>query len=202
MNRRRLLVPCILIWAALAWLIVIGTTAPIDPSPESWVRAIRRLMVVFAGGSVLVWPATMLNTTFDNPSVIAAESITLAILLGAAVIGLLLPSEVALARAIAAATLLGTWVLAAGGICARAGAMHRRWPVLGFAFVTIVLLPLVVVIPEPWPLLMGPLAVAWAIGSAHEASVLWACTLLPLAVLLTTWRPTCHTSIFRRGSTA
>ena len=121
-------------------------------------------------------------------------------LLAAAVVSVLVPGGIPTAVAAAGAALLGTWVLAMGGICAMAGRMGRAWPMLLAGVLMVALLPSVAALPPPWPLLTGPLTAAWALGHDPEAAVVWTCTLLPLVVLLATWRTTCPETVFRRGS--
>lgn len=202
MNRRRLLIPCIVIWATLAWLTSMGTTSPLDPTPQAWAHATQRLLLVLTSGSVLVWPATLCwSQSFSGPTVLS-ESITIAVLLGAAVVSVLLPGGWALATACAAAALLSAWVLAVGGICVLAHGARHRWPLLIFAAATLLMLPLAVVLPSPGPLLTGPLSAAWAIHAQPAQGLLWACTGVPLLLAGITWRATCLSGLFRRGSYA
>ena len=200
MSRRRLLVPCIIVWATLAWLVTIGSTGPLDPTPAAWSHAAGRLLLVLVAGSVLVWPATLLGSPMRHTVTVAVECATVAVLLVAAVAGLLLHGGLEPASALAGAALLGTWVLAVGGICAMAGRTRRLWPVPLTGALMVALLPSAVFMPQPWPLLAGPLAATWSIGPDSVATVVWACTLLPLVVLLATWRATCPPTMFQRGS--
>ena len=171
--RRRLFVPCVLIWTALAWLSVIGVRPPIDPSTTSWAHGAGQLVLVLTAGVALVWPASVLLGQ-QRRFVCFGESLLLSLLLGGAVMGLRTTIDDTIAGAASTAALLALWTLCMGGLTALAGT-HGRWIGWLSCAAVLVLLPLSTLVEPSIRVSAGPLAAAWMM-SEH--------THLPLAELL------------------
>lgn len=160
--RRRLFVPGVLGWIALAWVAVIGIRTPIDPSTAAWSHAAGQLIIVLTAGVVLVWPASMLIARRDLWSCFG-ESVLLSLLLSGAVIGLRLTADDTAASAGGAALVLGLWTLSLGAMMAIAQ-VHGRWIGWAACGAALVLLPLSAMLEPSLRTAAGPLAAAWALS--------------------------------------
>ena len=160
--RRRLFVPCVLGWTALAWVAVIGIRAPIDPSTAAWSHAAGQLIIILTAGVVLAWPASMLIAHRDLCPCFG-ESVLLSLLLGGAVMGLRLTADNTAASAGGAALVLGLWTLSLGAMMAVAQ-IHGRWIGWVACGAALVLLPLSAMLEPSLRTAAGPLAAAWALS--------------------------------------
>jgi hypothetical protein len=189
--RRRLFVPCVVAWAACAWIILIGTEPPLDPSAQAWAHVTSRVLLGLTAGAVLVWPASVLCRQNMPRRIIAGETLLLMVLLGACVVALRLPGGDSGPAVLSGAALLCAWLLLVGGVTAWAMTCHRA---IGWFIAPAVLLPLVCagILPSAADLLLGPLTAAWRLGEmvTWPPTLVLSAALLPCVLAALVWRQT------------
>ncbi|MCH2135453.1 MAG: hypothetical protein MK101_02600 [Phycisphaerales bacterium] len=196
--RRRALVPAIVVWACIAWGFTIGMDPPLDPVAAAWRHAASRFVLVLVAGAVIVWPTSLMLAPSGSLGDMLTESMTLALLLGSAVVAVQLALGHAALIAIGAALLSANWILLLGALSGASG--PRSGPMFIAVCLMILGLPAAVFLPAPWTLLFGPLAGVWTISQAHpSAAAIWLATAWPAAAMVALWIVACRNRDPKRG---
>ena len=163
--RRRLFIPILVCWGALAWIVRIGIEPPLDATLTVWAHRAGSFLFTMAAGLCLVWPASLVFSPRTRWTCFG-EAVLLSLLGSALAGGLAVTTNHDISTAARISGWLACWAMAIGGLMA--AARHRRWLVVVGCALLVAALPAGMLGDPASALLGGPIAGVWAL--AHEGS--------------------------------